>query len=107
PKLKARTEEVEQVQAQAKRNQDVYLTWDHMDIYFATSMRKRWEYEDLFDFVQKLITYPDLAALKLRSFDPTQSFTENRVNKGLVEALMLKRAECTVYSVQDTDTLGK
>lgn len=28
------------------------------------------------------------------------------MNKGLVEALML-RAKCTVYSVQDTDTLGK
>jgi hypothetical protein len=32
---------------------------------------------------------------------------KNRVDKGLVESLMLKRAECTVYSVQDTDTLGK
>jgi hypothetical protein len=29
------------------------------------------------------------------------------VDKGLVESLMLKRAKCTVYSVQDTDTLGK
>jgi hypothetical protein len=48
-----------------------------------------------------------LKELDLRYFDPTQAYTDNRVNKGLVEALMLKRARCTVYSVQDTDTLGK
>ena len=78
-----------------------------MDVYFATSMRKRWEYEDLFDFVAKLMSRPELLELNIRFFDPTQSFDKNRINKGLVEALMLKRAACTVYSVQDTDTLGK
>ena len=78
-----------------------------MDVYFATSMRKRWEYEDLFDFVKTLMAHPELADLRLRHFDPTQAYTDNRVNKGLVESLMLKRARCTVYSVQDTDTLGK
>src|SRR5205085_5728589 len=82
-------------------------TWDHMDVYFATSMRKRWEFEDLYDFVNGLMTRPELSDLNLRYFDPTQSYTANRVNKGLVESLMLKRARCTVYSVQDTDTLGK
>jgi len=107
PRLQARLEEVAAVQQQAMRNQDVYLTWDHMDVYFATSMRKRWEFEDLFDFVASLMSRPDLAALQLRYFDPTQSFTKNRVNKGLVEALMLRRSKCTVYSVQDADTLGK
>jgi hypothetical protein len=95
------------VRAKATRNQDIYLTWDHMDVYFATSMRKRWEFEDLFDFVNCLMADPALAALNLRHFDPTQAFTKDRVDKGLVESLMLKRAKCTVYSVQDTDTLGK
>ena len=91
----------------ARQNQDIYLTWDHMDVYFATSMRKKWEFEDLFDFVNGLMADPRLAALNLRHFDPTQAFTRDRVDKGLVESLMLKRAKCTVYSVQDTDTLGK
>lgn len=95
------------VRATATRNQDVYLTWDHMDVYFATSMRKRWEFEDLFDFVNRLMAEPGLAGLNLRHFDPTQAFTRDRVDKGLVESLMLRRAKCTVYSVQDTDTLGK
>ena len=105
--LEQREVRLEQVRRIATKNQDVYLTWDHMDIYFATSMRKRWEYEDLFDFIQGVMSRPGLADLNLRYFDPTQAFTANRVNKGLVEALMLKRAKCTVYSVQDTDTLGK
>ncbi len=107
PQLEERSARLDEVRARAVRNQDVYLTWDHMDVYFATSMRKRWEFEDLYDFVNGLMTRPELADLTLRYFDPTQSYTSNRVNKGLVESLMLKRAKCTVYSVQDTDTLGK
>jgi hypothetical protein len=106
-RLGRRVDRLAGVRAQAVRNQDVYLTWDHMDVYFATSMRKRWEYEDLYDFVQGLMGREELTGLNLRYFDPTQSFTDNRVNKGLVESLMLKRAQGTVYSVQDTDTLGK
>jgi len=116
---------LEETEADGNRNTDTYLTWDHMDIYFATSMRNSWEYRDLFDFVSKLMKQPittlpkklesfavelagkSLKELNVRHFDPTQSYDRNRINKGLVEALMLKRAACTVYSVQDTDTLGK
>lgn len=98
---------VEEVRAIATRNTDVYLTWDHMDIYFATSMRKKWEYEDLHDFVNSLMKRKDFQGLNVRYFDPTQSYDAGRISKGLVESLMLKRAVCTVYSVQDTDTLGK
>ena len=99
--------EVERIRARATSNQDIYLTWDHMDVYFATSMRKAWEYGDLYGFIERLMLDKEIAGLGLRYFDPTQAYTDNRVNKGLVEALMLKRAQCTVYSVQDTDTLGK
>jgi hypothetical protein len=107
PVLNANAARLASVRTTATRNQDIYLTWDHMDVYFATSMRKRWEFEDLLDFVNGLMADPALGALNLRHFDPTQAFTKDRVDKGLVESLMLKRAKCTVYSVQDTDTLGK
>jgi hypothetical protein len=107
PRLRQSLEELTAAQSRATHNQDIYLTWDHMDVYFATSMRKRWEFEDLYDFVSQLMGRPELAELNLRYFDPTQSFTPGRVDKGLVEALMLRRAKCTVYSVQDTDTFGK
>ena len=105
--LKENEARLSSVRATARMNQDVYLTWDHMDVYFAASMRKAWEYQDLFDFISALMGSQEIADLDLRHFDPTQCYMENRVDKGLVESLMLKRAECTVYSVQDTDTLGK
>ena len=54
-----------------------------------------------------LFEKPELADLKLRYFDPTQSFCEDRIEKGLVESLMLRRAKCTVYCAQTTETLGK
>jgi hypothetical protein len=115
PSLKQLHQTLGETEASGNKNTDVYLTWDRMDIYFATSMRKQWEYEDLFAFVHKvtekeripLADNKTLKELNIRHFDPTQSFDKNRINKGLVEALMLRRAGCTVYSVQDTDTLGK
>jgi hypothetical protein len=106
-KLSKLAEILVSTQKKGERNTDTYLTWDHLDVYFATSMRKRWEYEDLYDFVNGLMRRRELKDLNLRYFDPTQSFDKNRIDKGLVEALMRKRAACTVYSVQDTDTLGK
>ena len=95
------------VQQTALRNTDVYLTWDHLDIYVATSMRNHWEYEEVFDFTQDLFGSPILTPLKLRYFDPTQSKCRTSRDKGLLEGLMLKRAHCTIYMAQETDTLGK
>ena len=95
------------VQDRALRNTDVYLTWDHLDVYVATSMRNKWEYEEIFDFTQQLFSKPILAPLKLRHFDPTQSKCRTARDKGLLEGLMLKRADCTIYMAQETDTLGK
>jgi hypothetical protein len=43
----------------------------------------------------------------LRYFDPTQALCRNRIDKGLTEALMLKRAKCTIYLAQESDTMGK
>jgi len=89
----------------AKANTLTYLTWDYIDVYFATSMREAWEFFSTFDFIKEV--KPTLRKMGLRYFDPTQSFTEERLDKGLVEGLMLKRAKCTVYFVQEADTLGK
>jgi Txe/YoeB family toxin of Txe-Axe toxin-antitoxin module len=100
-------EMIEETRAKGLRNTDVYLTWDYMDVYVATSMRKKWDFEDVADFVRSLFSDERLRGLKLRYFDPTQSDCTSRIDKGLVEALMLKRASCTVYLVQESDTLGK
>lgn len=107
PRLESRRQRLVEVQEQGIKNQDIYLTWNEMDVYFATSMRKAWEYRDLFEFIDQLMSSRILEGMNIRYFDPTQSYTPNRIDKGLVESLMLKRAKCTIYSVQDTDTLGK
>jgi hypothetical protein len=100
-------ETIRQVEGQGLRNTDIYLTWDYMDVYGATSMRKRWEFEETANFVSELFNNAQVRKLKLRYFDPTQSQCSYRIDKGLVEALMLKRARCTVYMVQESDTMGK
>ena len=100
-------QEYDKVRREAEINTDIYLTWDYIDVYLATSMREKYEYKAIYDFRQKLFEEPQIKNLKLRWFDPTQSFENNRINKGLIEGLMLKRAKCTIYSVQESDTLGK
>jgi hypothetical protein len=90
-----------------KRNYEAYLASDHLDVYIATSMRKRHEFYLVNEWIEKIFSHRKLATLKLRWFDPTQAYCLDRIDKGLFEALMLKRAKCTVYFVQETDTLGK
>ncbi len=90
------------------RNTQVYLTWDHMDVYLATSMRTKWEFEELCKLVDEVFkNNKDFNKLNLRYFNPIQSYEDSNIDKGLIEGLMLKRSKCTLYSVQETDTLGK
>jgi len=97
----------EEIRKKAELNTDIYLTWDYLDVYLATSMREKYEYEAFYDFTRQVFKNKKLTKLRLRYFDPTQSFEKNRIDKGLIEGLMLKRAKCTIYSVQESDTLGK
>jgi hypothetical protein len=109
--LKLRVDELQKHVIESRRrgglNTSHYLALDYMDVYVATSMRERWEFEDVHTTASEIFSQQVLEKLKLRHFDPTQSFLENRVDKGLVEALMLKRARCTIYMAQETDTFGK
>ena len=90
-----------------KRNQLAYLSSDHLDVYVATSMRLEHEYIFVSRFVSNVFSEKILSDLKIRWFDPTQAFCDDRIDKGLSEALMLKRAKCTLYLVQESDTFGK
>jgi len=89
------------------RNNDTYLISDIMDVYIASSMRERHEYVIINDFIKDVFSLPKIKELNLRYFNPTQAYCANRVDKGLTEALMLKRADCTIYLAQESDTLGK
>ncbi len=90
-----------------ERNQVAYLASDHMDVYIATSMREPHEYLFVNQTVDKIFNSKEASELNLRCFDPTQAYCKERVDKGLSEALMLKRAKCTIYLAQESETLGK
>lgn len=91
----------------AMRNHTAYLASDHLDVYVATSMRERAEFSAVSLLTQAIFEHPETDELRLRWFDPTQAVCPSRVDKGLAEALMLRRAACTIYLVQESDTLGK
>ena len=90
-----------------KKNFDAYLVSDHLDVYVATSMRERHEYQMVHKLTREIFSNTLLADLKLRYFDPTQAYCADPFDKGLAEGLMLKRAKCTIYFVQENDTFGK
>jgi hypothetical protein len=104
--LRAEAKRKEIVQA-GIRNHEAYLASDHLDVYVATSMRERHEYRFVADLTRQIFSNEELSRLRPRWFDPTQAYCHDRIDKGLSEALMLKRAKCTVYFAQETDTLGK
>ncbi|HYH95387.1 helix-turn-helix transcriptional regulator [Hyalangium sp.] len=98
---------IEESQELGLRNLAAYLTEPYMDVYIATSMREFADFISVNNFVENLFANPEVAHLHLRYFNPTQSWISDRVAKGLVEALMLKRARLTVCMAQKSDTFGK
>jgi transcriptional regulator with XRE-family HTH domain len=99
--------QIENTQNIGIRNLAAYLTEPFIDVYVATSMREHADFISVNNFVEVLFRHPSIAKLHLRYFNPTQSWIEDRVAKGTVEALMLKRAKLTVYMAQKSDTFGK
>ena len=107
PKGEGELARIAETQSAGQRNLARYLAADHLDVYVATSMRSDADFASVNSFVQSLFTHDDVRPLKLRYFNPTQSWVEDRVAKGLVEALMLRRADFAVYMAQKEDTFGK
>lgn len=107
PKTEEELQRMETTQQTALRNLSSYLAADHMDVYVATSMRTGPDFVSVNHFVTALFKHERIRPLKLRYFNPTQSWIDDRVAKGLVEALMLKRASVTIYMAQKSDTFGK
>jgi hypothetical protein len=70
-------------------------------------MREPLHFTTNWSFVRRLFHEGDLKEWKLRYFDPTQAYLEDRIRKGLLECLMIKRARLTVYNAQEADTFGK
>ncbi len=107
PKDEGDLDRMASTQEQAQRNLSNYLSADYLDVYVATSMRSDADFVSVNRFVRSLFAHDAVRPLKLRYFNPTQSWIDDRVAKGLVEALMLKRASITIYMAQKDDTFGK
>jgi transcriptional regulator with XRE-family HTH domain len=107
PKSEDELARMEETQRRALENLSQYLSSDHLDVYVATSMRTDADFVSVNRFVKGLFSHASVRPLKLRYFNPTQSWIEDRIAKGLVEALMLRRSSLTVYMAQKSDTFGK
>ena len=71
-----------------KRNTQRYLALPHLDAHAATSMRTKEDFLSQHQFIKELFRHREIENLKLRFFDPTLSYVEDRITKGLVEMLM-------------------
>ena len=105
--IRQEEEKRKEIVQRGENNHKAYLASDHLDVYVATSMRERHEYRYVNSIIKDIFNSRVLAPLKLRVFDPTQAYCKDRVDKGLSEALMLRRARCTIYLAQESDTFGK
>jgi hypothetical protein len=100
-------EAIQETRRIGNQNSRMYMAMHDLDVYVATSMREPLHFTSNSTFVHRLFYEGDLAAWNVRYFDPTQSFLGDRVQKGLLECLMIKRARLTVYNAQEEDTFGK
>lgn len=99
---------IEGLKKTGARNQEHYLrNIEMIDVYVATSMRDDKEYAEMADFVVSVFGDEDVKQLKLRYFDPTLCYCESRIDKGIVECLLVRTAKITIYCAQDGDTFGK
>lgn len=107
PKLGEDITRLRETEKIAEQNLAHYLAADHLDVYIATSMRTEPDFISVNNFANRLFQHNEIRPLRLRHFNPTHSWIRDRIAKGLVEALMLKRADFTIYMAQKSDTFGK
>ncbi len=101
-------EKVEQLKQIGKRNQEHYLrNIESIDVYVATSMRNDIEYLDMYNFVNETFSNAKVESLNLRYFDPTLCYCDSRIDKGVIECLLVRSSKVTVYCAQEGDTFGK
>lgn len=88
-------------------NTKMYLSMiADLDVYVATSMRKRDDFRAMAEFCDTIFRDEKLQDLKLRYFDPTRSAAIGHEDKGLIECLMVKCAKALVYNAGTSDSFG-
>jgi len=92
----------------AIRNTRLYLSIvNELDVYVATSMRKRADFREMSRDTAIIFKQPGLHSLRLRYFDPTISAADGHEDKGLIECLMVKCAKALIYFAGESDSFGK
>jgi hypothetical protein len=107
PDIEAQSKRQRNAQEIGQHNTHRYLTLPYLDVYVATSMRTQQDYLEQHRFVTALFADNAVKDLHLRYFDPTASYDADRIKKGLIECLMLRRASVTIYTAGAEDTMGK
>jgi len=98
---------IERIREIGRKNTYAYLSTSEIDIYFATSMRSGLDFVSNSRFVEEVIGILKNSGFNLLYFDPTQSYLDDRIQKGLVESIMIKRCKIVVYNAQEKETFGK
>lgn len=98
---------IKRIREMGRKNTYAYLSTNDIDIYFATSMRKGLDFVSNARFVEEVIGTLKKDGLNLLYFDPTQSYLDDRIQKGLIESIMIKRCKIVVYNAQEQETFGK
>jgi hypothetical protein len=92
----------------ALANTRLYLSIvNELDVYVATSMRKRDDFRNMARNCGIIFKHKDLTRFKLRYFDPTMSAAKSHEDKGLIECLMVKCAKVALYFAGEGDSYGK
>lgn len=92
----------------ALENTKLYLSLvNDLDVYVATSMRKRSDFREMADRCDLIFLDPKVQDLHLRYFDPTLSAADGHQDKGLIECLMVKCAKVLIYCAGEKESYGK
>lgn len=106
--IESTIKKVEELKEIGRKNQEHYLrNIESIDVYVATSMRNDEEYIDMYNFVNKTFEDEKIKTLNLRYFDPTLCYCDSRIDKGIIECLLVRSSKVTIYCAQEGDTFGK
>jgi len=101
-------QKVDEVKNAGRQNQEQYLrNIESIDVYVATSMRDDKEYQEMYEFVRNTFDDSKLKEFNLRFFDPTLCYCDSRLDKGIIECLLVRSSKLTIYCAQEGDTFGK
>lgn len=100
--------QIEEAWRAAETNTRRFLSMvSDLDVYVATSMRTREDFQNVAKTINNIFTHTDIKDFDFRYFDPTMSVSDGHGNKGLVECLMVKCSKVLIYCSGEKDSYGK